>query len=637
MLLTKVPCKYIRLMRAIRPKALACQSHHITAIILFLFIANCFLIIISPDVNSEVETSQSSRFESKKSHALFLATYHNVDKFTFKPMEKVYYNYDGYPIIRPLDGFYETSDVRIRRRHAAVAKSFGIDGFIYSYEIGRPNVFLEAILNDGQPDIPFAVVLLHSVNVGNVSIDPLWLTTLLSHEKYVRLDNSFPLVFIDTTLHDHRSTLEVLVQRAALRAGFPGAKTQWVGQGDNIFSHLQNIASGVLNLKPSSASEASTFGMFAAVRTSVITDYSTLPSHPAILRRILSDVSKRYAIVVISSWNDWQTGSAIEPSVEYGNSWLRAIKLSKHSPFSTFVKRQGLRTARSGDDHVCIAVRTYEKHDDGVLFPLRTMLQTISEFEFTSWGAYIFDTGQFRFKALNLIVESFNDTRMRVVSTPEIFRKPYSVSQSAYDLTDYIVSTYCTSDASFNWFLVTNGDNMYAPDALNALESHHDIVLMNFYGRYTLVNSIVNTFSSMTRCCSRLETYSCTVASERGGFVDLGGMIFRISSWKAARLSFDIFTGACTESCHDGALIEYISSKLSWSHGYHPASSCALLHNPNPVSCDLVGGVYFDSKTSYQEAGCYTMDTLPLVLNAIDWNKFTTMRSCCVCPSKSKG
>ena len=82
------------------------------------------------------------------------------------------------------------------------------------------------------------------------------------------------------------------------------------------------------------------------------------------------------------------------------------------------------------------------------------------------------------------------------------------------------------------------------------------------------------------------------------GYVDLGSVIYNTTAWRQAGLNFTQFNGACNkDSCHDGALVKYVVESLNWKWKQHPPGVCAFLHNPNPESCHIVGGFYWDTNT----------------------------------------
>jgi hypothetical protein len=261
--------------------------------------------------------------------------------------------------------------------------------------------------------------------------------------------------------------------------------------------------------------------------------------------------------------------------------------------------------------------------------------------EHARWEAFIFDTGLPAFDELQSVVEAFGEARFHYVQRPWKLAVPYDAKSSAYPLTDHMLETHCLS-GRFEWFLVTNGDNFYAPDALNILPISKDTVLMNFHGRYPLVNSLLDTAAGAAHCCSRLQSYSCTPSSLEIGKIDLGAMLIRVSKWRSASFRFSQFTGVCGTSCHDGALAERMHA-AGWTAEHHPVDKCALYHNPNPASCTMVGGIYYDLP-DIKLAGCYDAahlfhqlfwapsideDWMPY-LTHVDWAKY--MAHACVCP-----
>lgn len=75
----------------------------------------------------------------------------------------------------------------------------------------------------------------------------------------------------------------------------------------------------------------------------------------------------------------------------------------------------------------------------------------------------------------------------------------------------------------------------YTPDALDYLPPDQDMVLMNFYSRYTLINDVVLTNATgggkpTEDCCMRFNRQACTTAAPAVGLMDLGGAIFNARS-----------------------------------------------------------------------------------------------------------
>jgi len=389
------------------------------------------------------------------------------------------------------------------------------------------------------------------------------------------------------------------------------------------------------------------------------------PSHPSALRAALRNKLAATPIggmVVVNGWNNWGEGMAVEASNEFGTLWLDAIRQAKADdandrPFPDVPPVGGLPApATMGADTMCLLVRTFKGHDDGAVFAFRDFLMTTLRQHNQDLIVYVFNTDTKPFPKLRAIVDECLDAmqqagqvtkvQVELVAAPVV--REYSAYYSSYDVTDWVIAEKVIKEGSpCKHFTVTNGDNFYAPDAFNVMPGvGENMLLMNFMGRYALVNSIIYGHSSSQTaktegkdqvpppaCCDRLRGYGCMDAMPAVGYVDLGAVIFKASDWKLANLRFSVFDGACKyNSCHDGALVTYVVSKLKWKYSQHPPGRCAFLHNPNPYSCKLVGGYYWDA-TTYQAAGCYaTPSAMGVPPEEVDWPKFVANDGC-VCRS----
>lgn len=595
----------------------------------------------------------------------------------------------GYPVIRPRDGFYDLTFKWTRERQARLAQSAGIHGFIYYHYWfdGGPVMEkpLKLLLEDGQPDIPFAISWANENwtkrwDGGNnkVLMEQTykeedwrphfdWLARFFSHPLYIR-KNGKPLLFL-YRIHDLPDLSKMLAKwrKWSVDVGLGGLyviQTNGFNWSPTVYQKADE-ADGVMEFYPGfywrqnsrdlkdMLTQPSDFNvsvenyMYGAHagwnnRPRHVTDGNDLvvPYHPVNLHAVLRQQLRRShpdSFVVINAWNEWGEGSAIEPSVEFGDGWLRAIEdgIREASTWEREIELapSGVGPLRASEsDRVCLVVRTHVQHDDdNRLFNLRKSLATLLALEHRHWDAFIVDTGEATFENLGRIVSGFKDNRLYVVDMPKKYAKNFQ-AWTSYDLTDYAINKHC---ASYRWFLATKGDDFYAPDALNYLPSGADAVFMNFYSRYTLANELQSTDADASHCCTRFQNGLCHAASPVIGHVDVGGMIIRMSSWSTAALSFAQFHDACgTNPCHDGALAEHASGKLKWNIYYHDPGSCALMHNPNPAACALVGGVYYDAP-DWHDAGCYEPAVLagwsrksPIAEAEIDWSKYMSNGSC---------
>ena len=631
-----------------------------------------------------------------------------------------------YPVCRPLDGYYDLRNINVRKQHGRLARHYGVHGFAYYHYWfeGGPimDAPLEALLSDGEPDLPFMLAWANEDwtkrwDGGATGTEGMlmkqtykeedwrphfdWLLRFFKHPNYILRDGR-PVVLI-YRIHEVAGSERMLSlwRQWASEAGF--ARGLYIVQMNGhkwsetalqvsaladgameFYPNFYNVMGGVSirpmdDLLSTRAEDAGLapqnyfFGVHASFnnkpRHATDGNERLLPYHPVALKFALKQQLARSppgAFVFVNAWNEWGEGVVLEPSVEFGYSWLDAIREAvadevAGAPLFS-VPRAGLPEAesRGHDQNVCILVRTFQLHSSG-FFTLERMLRSLQQLEHKQWTAFVMDSNLEPFDGLESIVAATGDPRIVAVSVPPEHRVPYDPVTSAYASVDAMLKRHCLDPAAaFDAFLVTNGDNFYAPDALNLLPVESDMVFMNFHScvlsrlsppvlkrprrtltsphvtalttltarrRYALANSLSLTGAGVTQCCTRLASYTCTAAQPQIGLIDLGAIVVRRASWDAAGLTFSQFTGACAVSCHDGALAQHVHQRLGWRIDYHPLGTCALLHNPNPVACRLVGGVYYDA-ADWREAGCFDVAALPIPLGSVDWVKFLQPGGC---------
>ena len=583
----------------------------------------------------------------------------------------------GYPVIHPLDGYYNLLDVDVRKKQARLASSFGIDGFVimhYWFE-GKPVMEqpLEMILLDGEPNIQFCFewanehwtkrwdggeneILLKQTYVrSDWLLHFEWLSRFFGLDNYIKVNNRPMILLYRASEIPELGSMLIEWRRLAVERGFDGlhvvqmngvlwTPSAWERQSyaDAVMEYYPNYYGGpmksVYQITHSKRDSVQSHSFYFGTHTSWnnfprhISDgkESVSASHPAVFEYILRKQIQRTSpgeYVFVNAWNEWGEGASVEPSVEFGYAWLNAIKRAKLSR-TEIIPRAGL-TSNQGNDRVCIVVRTFSGHSDEHLYNIRGMLKSLTQLEHVNWVAFLVDTGSDPFDGLASIVASFNDRRMHIASVPNSTNRGYDPVTSGYDLSDHVMNVDCKR-VSPAWILVTNGDNFYSPDALNILPPHVDLVMMNFFSRWPLVNSLNVAGVSKDQCCSRFTSYTCTIATPTIGLVDLGAMIISAKSLYRKSLTFSQFTGTCkTGACQDGAFAEYTRNVLHWNYHFHSPTHCAFYHNPSYESCVMVGGIYFDS-ADIAKAGCYDFSNLP---HGVDWSSFP-MSEACLCELK---
>ena len=248
-----------------------------------------------------------------------------------------------------------------------------------------------------------------------------------------------------------------------------------------------------------------------------------------------------------------------------------------------------------------------------------------------SWEAFFVNTDIRPFPLLPRLLESYGDPRLQHIGLPVAMDRSYDDRFSAFHIIDWVIKDSCNS-ASHHWFLVTNADNWFTPDALNYLPSGVDMVFMNFHGRFTPINELRYSNGTDTdNCCVRFTQRPCFYSTPRIGFVDLGAVLFDLAKFRRQRREFKQFDDTCGEySCYDGALVQALVDEDGWTYANHPLRACAFHHNANPESCALLGKVYFDT-LDYKKVGCYDLTNLPIPEHEINWEAWTKSGIACVC------
>lgn len=134
----------------------------------------------------------------------------------------------GYKIIRPTSelGYYDLTNTTVRKKQGEMAKAYGIDGFVYHhywfYDEAHPgptlHAPLEAMLEDGHPDLPFAFNWVaenwtatwhRQQNLGNVTNN----NATSADDGKPTVDKSKPNEEKNTTEGDNEEEEEKLLQR----------------------------------------------------------------------------------------------------------------------------------------------------------------------------------------------------------------------------------------------------------------------------------------------------------------------------------------------------------------------------------------------------------------------------------------
>ncbi len=243
----------------------------------------------------------------------------------------------------PAYGFYDSKDPETVRRHIREAKSAGIDGFIASW--WGPYTFEDRafdVLIDVAEQESFSVTLYYEI-----AETPIEIVTDLSHflsrhgdsPALLRADDR-PVVFfyvrvmMEFTLAQFESVFAQLENRD--RAVFAVA--------DGLGSHYLSVFDGLHIYNPvgigaiEAASQYLSASLLARAKdrlfaATIIPGYDEAykAAHLTYLDRADGDTYRAYWAlaraslphwILITSYNEWHEGSEIEPSLEYGTTYL---------------------------------------------------------------------------------------------------------------------------------------------------------------------------------------------------------------------------------------------------------------------------------------------------------------------------
>lgn len=256
-------------------------------------------------------------------------------------------------------------------------------------------------------------------------------------------------------------------------------------------------------------------------------------------------------------------------------------------------KRIVTRTApASASGGTAFVVRTCAGQQDAdQVFHLGVMLDSLQNQTDPNWTALLVNTDVVAMKPL----AKRHDTDPRIRMANVTVTTKYDEWNAAYPATDAAIRGLHTS--SHRWFIVTNGDNVYAPDFLEAAQTDTDgadVVTVDFYGRFTQQGSGVDPidFGPDTCLASKLER----------GYIDLGGALLSLPKYVAENRRFMDYGPI---NAQDGLTFADLAAS-GWRAKRVPR--CLFAHSPNPYTCAQLGGVWFRSVASRHELGdaCWT-------------------------------
>ena len=355
--------------------------------------------------------------------------------------------------------------------------------------------------------------------------------------------------------------------------------------------------------------------------------------------------SVRDGMIFVNAFNEHGEGPAMEPTIEWGDAWLRATRNAK-AAFADgrpaiAIPPAGLPAlaamAPAAARGVCIIVRATAEHvpQRGRVVSLGDTLASLADLRGSAPGELSVQVSVVEGAPDAVVSALSNVTREAASSSMGSTIIHATTSRDSAIAT--LAGTPCGRAAPAAWIMLAPGNALYAPDALAALQPSADVVVMNAFSGRAFTRSLVTTHARPGSCCSRLAAPGASCVPSAGVSLDSGDLEPGTVLVRRARIAELEASGQAAEAM--GELASKPTAFLrravaaGWRVAYHDVDKCAMYASPSAPACALAGGVYVDVADA-AVAGCYDLNLLPAGMprDKVDWNKFMTSEIACACP-----
>jgi len=487
-------------------------------------------------------------------------------------VRRVTHNRMGQETIRPADsiGYYNGLDYYTRLRQGRYLRASGFHGAVYHHYwfAGKPVMdgVIRAMLEDGEPNTPFMLSwanepwtkrwdgldsseILIAQDYGGLEA---WrahfdcLLTFFRHPQYIRSEGKIQfLVYNPGHMGDVGPHMFAAWKQWAVEEGLGGLdviETKWQRDKWN-----QGIPDAINEFAPHSAgadpfSHPFTNRISRVYHRGTIVCWDTSPRHAKDgqasinsvfchpksweshvveqLQRIKEDPNPIGAenFLFVNALNEWGEGNALEPSVQFGDRYGKAMKKALqrseelHSWPDEMLHRARKLEKETNRLDVCVLVNTNGAHAVGTKFDLPATMRSLQGQENSNWQAIVFETTT-ALPGIKELVYRMIDPRITLVSVPETYIDEDS-------RINWIISGMNQSDprccARAKYLLVTTGDTYYAPKAFNTvLTGDGSLLGLKAESRSTIWNYENQTNIAWENRCNRLEVSLARVSERR--------------------------------------------------------------------------------------------------------------------------
>jgi Glycosyltransferase WbsX len=486
---------------------------------------------------------------------------------------KVSKNAYGMSTIRPAPsvGYYNGLDFSTRKRQGEFLRESGFYGAVFHHYwfSGKPVMdgIIQAMLKDGQPNIPFMISWANEpwtarwdgldsseifiaqeyggVDAWRAHFD--WLLPFFKHPLYIRSEGRVQfLVYKPSHLGDKGAHMFAAWRQWAEEEGLVGldvVETYWSGYRWNnaVPDAVNEFAPHTAGLDHATQSQTRRVsrvyhrGMHvcwdATPRKGVRAGNPQPFCHPTswksyvltMLQQIKEEPNPVGAenFLFVNALNEWGEGNALEPSVQFGDGYGKAMKsalqLSEQLHFwpDELLNRALLRTSSEKAQpklnlDVCVLARM-SSYDASSFDDLKAMLRSLQAQENERWRAIVFnDTSESGIPSLEDVVLRMVEPRIQWLDVP---REDVKERSEPFTNTDWLISQLSTmACGGAKYLLITEGDQLYHPSAFNtASTGEHSLLGLNVESRLGLWNLEDQSGINWEDRCVRLEVSSCNL------------------------------------------------------------------------------------------------------------------------------
>ena len=271
-----------------------------------------------------------------------------------------------------------------------------------------------------------------------------------------------------------------------------------------------------------------------------------------------------------------------------------------HVPFvSHLVPRD--RDLKKGSMTLVLIRCFADQFNDGRMIRL---VKSMQAWENGNWVAYLVNTGTDSvIYAGSAFWEIFAyEERVKLLNIPVNGR--YNKWSAGFDVIDAALDVIKDSfSVSFDWLLITNGDNVYEPQFLNFLPSpsEYDGMMTDYWSRWD--NNALKQVDFTENNCLEALLFK--------GHADLGAMVFSLPRFLRENHRFMSFGPVHFQ---DGLLLEKLRF-MGWK--FLAVKQCLFSHVHNAYHCTKSGGVWWNSPNSVDEIAhaCINYETARLMID----------------------